>query len=37
MPIVDLYETKGKVKKVNALRTVDEVYADVQRSFEGYI
>lgn len=37
MPIVELYEKTGKVKRINALRTVDEVYADVQKAFEGFI
>lgn len=37
MPIVDLFETQGKTKRINALRAIDEVFEDVKTSFEGYI
>lgn len=37
MPIIDFYETLGKTKRINALRSVDLVFEDVQKAFEGYI
>jgi UMP-CMP kinase len=37
MPIVDLYDSKGRARKINALRSIDEVFADVKQAFEGYI
>ena len=30
MPIIKFYEQKGKVRKINADRSPDQVYADVQ-------
>lgn len=30
MPIVEMYEAVGKAKRINALRSIDEVYADVK-------
>jgi adenylate kinase family enzyme len=37
MPIVDLFATQGKTKRINALRAIDEVFEDVKQAFEGYI
>ena len=37
MPIVEMYEAQGKTKRINALRSVDEVYADVTVSLTGFI
>jgi UMP-CMP kinase len=37
MPIVEMYESEGKAKRINALRSVDEVYADVTASLVGFI
>jgi adenylate kinase family enzyme len=37
MPIVKQYETLGKTKQVDALRSMDEVYTDVVKAFEGFI
>ena len=37
MPIVEMYENKGKCKRINALKSIDEVYEDVKKSFEGYL
>lgn len=37
MPIVEMYEAQGKTKRINALRSVDEVYADVTASLTGFI
>lgn len=37
MPIVEMYGAVGKAKRINALRSIDEVYADVKAAFEGYI
>jgi UMP-CMP kinase len=37
MPIVDLYDSKGRARKINALRSIDEVFTDVKQAFEGYI
>lgn len=37
MPIVDHYEKQGKVRRINALQSIEEVYKDVKKAFEGYI
>lgn len=37
MPIVEMYEGVGKAKRINALRSIDEVYADVKEALQGYI
>ena len=37
MPIVDFYSTLSKTKKINSLRSIDEVFEDVKKAFEGYI
>ena len=37
VPIVTYFEKKGKVRKINALRGIDEVSADVEKAFKGYI
>ena len=37
MPIVELYETKGRTKRINALRAIDDVFEDVKKAFEGFI
>ena len=37
MPIVELFETQGKTKRINALHPIDQVFEDVKTSFEGYI
>ncbi len=37
MPIVEMYESEGRAKRINALRSVDEVYADVTASLVGFI
>ena len=37
MPIVTLYEGMGKCRKIDGLRTIDEVFADLQKVFEGFI
>mmetsp|Transcript_40363 Transcript_40363/g.121622 ORF Transcript_40363/g.121622 Transcript_40363/m.121622 type:complete len:259 (-) Transcript_40363:381-1157(-) len=35
MPIVERYETKGKVRKVKADRAIEDVYKDVSKLMEG--
>lgn len=37
MPVVNHFEKEGKVRKVNALQTIDEVYADVKKAFSGFV
>ena len=37
LPIVEKYEAEGKTKRINALRSVDEVFEDVKKAFEGFI
>ena len=37
MPIVDLFASKGKTQRINALRGIDEVFEDVKHAFEAYI
>jgi len=35
MPVVDHFEKQGRVRKISAEQTPDEVYAEVQQAFEG--
>jgi UMP-CMP kinase len=37
VPIVEYFEKKGKVRKINALHSIDEVNAEVVKVFKGYI
>ncbi len=37
MPIVEMFEEQGRAKRINALRSIDEVYADVKQAFTGFI
>ena len=37
MPIVDLYATYGKTKRIDALRSIDDIFEVVQKAFEEYI
>jgi UMP-CMP kinase len=37
MPIVELYDTMGKMRRINTLRPIDEVFADVEKLFAGLI
>lgn len=37
MPIVDFYGTLGKCRKINGLRSIDEVFEDLEKTFAGYI
>ena len=37
LPIVEKFETEGKTKRINALRSVDEVFEDVKLAFTGFI
>lgn len=37
MPIIELYESKGKAKRINALKNIDEVYEDVKKALESYL
>jgi adenylate kinase family enzyme len=37
MPIVEFYEKQGKVRRLDAGKSKDEVYEQVKRAFEGYI
>ena len=37
MPIVEMYEKNGKCKRIDALRSVDEVFLDVKKAFQGFI
>ena len=36
-PIIKIYEAENKVKRVNADGTIDQVYNDVKKAFEGVI
>lgn len=36
-PIVDLFATQGKTQRINALRSVEEVFEDVKKVFEPYL
>jgi UMP-CMP kinase len=33
MPVISYYESKGKVRKINANRPIDAVFADVKPLF----
>ena len=35
MPIVNLYDKQGKVRKIDAGRGIDEIYSDVKNAFDG--
>ena len=37
MPIIDIYEKQGKVKRVNALKSIDEVFVEVEKCFSPFI
>ena len=37
MPIVEIYEKEGKVRRINSNQEADKVYVDVLAAFEGYI
>ncbi len=37
MQIIELYDKFGKAKRINALKSVDEVFKEVEKSLEGYI
>ena len=37
MPIVEMFEKEGKLKKVDALQTDEEVFAEVKQALSCYI
>lgn len=37
MPIVEFYEKQGRVKRINAMQTIDEVFTEVEKAFSGFI
>ena len=37
MPIVELYGKTDQTRKIDALRSIDEVFADVEKVFTGFI
>jgi adenylate kinase family enzyme len=37
MPIITKYETMGKVRTINGLRAIDEVFADLEGIFKDFI
>lgn len=37
MPIVEFFEKKGKLRKVDALHSIDDVYAAVLKVFTGFV
>ena len=37
LPIVEAFEKKGKLRRVDALKSIDDVYADVISTFKGYV
>ena len=37
MPIVDFYTRLGKCRKINGLRSIDEVFGDLEMAFKGFI
>ena len=36
MPIIDFYEKQGKVRKIDGLKSIDEVFADFEKIFADY-
>ena len=37
MPIVEFYEKQGRVKRINAMQAIDEVFTEVEKAFSGFI
>ena len=37
MPIVEFYDKQGKVKRINALKSIDEVFGEVEQAFAGFL
>lgn len=37
MPIVNFYDAQGRCKRINGLNSIDEVFADLQKAFVGFI
>ena len=37
MPIVNFYAEQGKCRQINGLRSIDEVFADLEKTFAGFI
>jgi UMP-CMP kinase len=37
MPIITKYEGMGKVRRIDGLQPIDEVFAEVERTFKDYI
>ena len=37
MPIIELYEKEGRVKRINALNSREDVFEDVKKVFEGFV
>jgi UMP-CMP kinase len=37
MPIVEFYDKQSRCKKINGLNSIDDVFADLQKAFAGFI
>lgn len=37
MPIVEIFEKQGKVKRINSMQEEESVFADVLKAFDGYL
>jgi UMP-CMP kinase len=37
LPIVEYFEKRGKLRRIDALKSIDEVYALVIKEFKGYV
>ncbi len=37
MPIVEKYTAEGRARRIDALKSVDEVFEEMKRVFEGFI
>ncbi len=37
MPIVDLFAASGKTKRINALKSIDDVAKEMEEAFTGII
>lgn len=37
MPIVNFYDGQGRCKRINGLNSIEDVFADLQKAFAGFI
>jgi adenylate kinase family enzyme len=37
MPVINELKGHNKIKEINALRSIDDVFGDVEHAFKGYV